>query len=102
MKKVILEFSSFSNQKTGIEAIQYSKPLFFQKGEIYYLRIFPTTSEPVAEKNTVTIYWNETNVDKITFHLNFANGNTLTEKILINDELKWDLSKGYKEITILK
>lgn len=102
IKKIALEFSDFPNQKTRIDAIQYSKPLFFQKGDKYCLRIFPTTSEPVTEKHTVTIYWNEITADKITFLLRLAGGDILTEKILFNDELKWDSSKGYKEITILK
>lgn len=102
IKKVTLEFSAFPNQKTGIDAIQISKPLFFQKENKYYLRIFPTTTEPAGEMHTVTIYWNETNSDKITFHLNLSNGNTLTEKILVNDELKWEKSNGYKEITLFK
>jgi hypothetical protein len=80
IKKVILEFSAFPNQKTGIDAIQYSKPLFLQKNNRYYLRIFPSTSEPVKEKHIITIYWNETNLDKITFDLNRTGENTLTEK----------------------
>jgi hypothetical protein len=102
IKKVALEFSAFPNKKTGIDAIQYSKPLFFQKGDKYYLRIFPTTSEPLGEKHTVTIYWDENDADKVTFYLNRTGGNAITEKILVNDELKWEQSKGYKEITILK
>ncbi len=97
-----MEFSTFPNQKTGIDAIQYSKPLFFQKGNKYYLRIFPTTNEPLGEKHTVTIYWNETDTDTVTFYLKHSGGNILTEKILVNEELKWDTSKGDKEITILK
>ncbi len=102
IKKVALEFSTFPNQKTGIDAIQISKPLFFQKGDKYYLRIFPTTSEPLGDKHTVTIDWNDTESDKVTFYLKHDAGNILTEKILVNEELKWDTSKGYKEITILK
>lgn len=102
IEKVTLEFSAFPNQKTSIDAIPYNKPLFFQKGDKYYLRIFPTTSEPVKEKHTLTIHWNETSSDKVTFYLNLTGGNVLTEKILVNEELKWDSSKGYKEITIVK
>ena len=102
IKKVKLEFSAFPNQKTGIDAIQISKPLFFQKGDRYYLRIFPTTHEPLGEKHTVTIYWDDTDIDKVTFYLNKSGGNTFSEKILVNDELKWDRSKGDREITILK
>ncbi|MBA4849755.1 hypothetical protein [Emticicia sp. BO119] len=102
IKKVTLEFSDFPNQRTGIDAIQMNQPLFFRNSNRYYLRIFPTTYEPVKEIHTVTIYWNETSKDKITFHLNLAGGNMLTEKIFVNDELKWDTSKGYRETTILK
>lgn len=102
IKNVALEFSTFPNQKTDIDAIQYSKPLFFQKGNKYYLRIFPTTNEPLDEKHTVSIYWSDTDIDKVTFYMSKSGGNTFTEKILVNDELKWDKSKANREITILK
>lgn len=102
IKAVKLAFSVNPDQKTSIDAIQTSKPLFFKKGDKYYLRIFPTTHEPLHEKHTVTIYWNDTNTDKVTFLLKTSGTTTITEKILVNDELKWELANGYREITIQK
>jgi hypothetical protein len=102
IKNIKLAFSVNPDQKVSIDAIQTSKPLFFKNGEKYFLRLFPTTSESLGETHSVTIYWTDTNADKVTFHLKTNGTTTITEEILVNDVLKWETSKGYKEITILK
>ncbi|UTA69862.1 hypothetical protein [Emticicia sp. 21SJ11W-3] len=102
INKVMLEFSTAPKQKQSISSISISKPLFFQNNGKSTLRIFPTTFEPLGAEHTVTIYWTDTNTDKLKFELKHEKQNTYTDKIFLNDTQVWDRNKGYKTITIEK
>jgi len=100
--KILLEFSSFPNQRTGIEAIQASKPQLFEKNGKFYLKVYPVTREALSNEHILTIYWTDTEKDVITFVIKKEGNITYTEKVLVNGVLKWDKSKGNREIALLK
>lgn len=102
ISNVMLEFSTAPKQKQSITSISVSKPIFFQKNGKSYLRIFPTTFEPLEAEHTVTIYWTDTNTDKIKFELKHEKQNIYTERIFLNDAQVWDKNKGYQTVTIEK
>ena len=102
VKNVMLEFSTAPKQKQSIASISISKPIFFQNNGKSYLRIFPTTIEPLGAEHTVTIYWTDTNTDKIKFELKHEKQNIYTDRIFLNDSQVWNKSKGYQTITIEK
>lgn len=99
---VLLQFSTNPSQKSSIGSIQTSKPLFFENNGKFYLRIFPTTSEALAQEHSVKIYWNDTNVDEIKFQLNHQGQNVYTDKIYLNGNISWQQTDGYRSITISK
>lgn len=102
IKKIEFEFGTPPNVKTNITGLQYTQPILFQKNNKYYLRFFPALLEPLTQKHHVIIHWSDTDKDIFTFYLRQEKPNVFTEKILLNDELKWDMSKGDREITLLK
>ena len=88
-KSLALEFSTNPGKKLIVKAIDKSQPVFYESNGLYYLRIFPTTYEPLNNDHTVTIYWNENNSDKIKFQIRQHKNGAYADKLFLNDSLIW-------------
>ena len=100
--KILIEYSEYSNQKVNVSTISMNKPVLglWGNSDKYYLTILASTYGPLKDKNTIVIYWNDTDKDVLTLFVKQKENATYIDKVLVNNIVKWSEGNGQRAITI--